>query len=92
MIMKYNPGLLCKVQCDTLSNPDKIIYQRYFVSFGVQRNAFLSGCRSYIGIDGFPLKGEYGGILLVAVGFDVNNGIVPLVIVVYEIENEDTWG
>ena len=49
-----------------------------FVAFPAQRNAFLNGCRPFIGIDGCHLKGKYGGVLLAAVAADANKGIVPL--------------
>ncbi|KAK9230122.1 hypothetical protein WN944_023089 [Citrus x changshan-huyou] len=36
-------------------------------------------------------KGKYSRVLLATVGMDGNNGIVPLAICVYEIENMETW-
>ncbi|KAK9211083.1 hypothetical protein WN943_000457 [Citrus x changshan-huyou] len=56
------------------------------------RNAFLNRCRPYIGIDGCHLRGEFGGILMVAVGVDANNGILPLAYAIYEIEDQWSWG
>ena len=40
------------------------------------KNAYLNGCRSFIGVDRFHLKGKYGGVLLAVVGMDTNSGIV----------------
>ncbi|KAH9768456.1 SWIM-type domain-containing protein [Citrus sinensis] len=91
-IHKADPGAICKVLCDGVSIPDKVLFQRFFVSFPAQRNAFLNGCRPFIGIDGCHLKGKYGGVLLATVGMDGNNGIVPLAVCVCEIENTKTWG
>ncbi|KAK9227179.1 hypothetical protein WN943_012228 [Citrus x changshan-huyou] len=85
-------GVICKVLCDSVSIPDKVLFQRFFVSFPAQRNAFLNGCRPFIGVDRCHLKGKYGGVLLAAIGMDGNNGIVPLAICVCEIENTETWG
>ncbi|KAK9211410.1 hypothetical protein WN943_000786 [Citrus x changshan-huyou] len=91
-IHKADPGAICKVLCDGVSIPDKVLFQRFFVSFPAQRNAFLNGCRPFIGVDGCHLKGKYGGVLLAAIAMDGNNGIVPLAICVCEIENTKTWG
>ena len=40
------------------------------------KNAYLNGCRSFIRVDRFHLKGKYGGVLLAAVSMDTNSGIV----------------
>ncbi|KAK9181033.1 hypothetical protein WN944_024170 [Citrus x changshan-huyou] len=82
---------MCKVLCDAVSYPEKCLFQRIFVAFPAQRNAFLNGCRPFIGIDGCHLKGKYGGVLLAAVAADANKGIVPLALSVCEIENTETW-
>lgn len=77
--------------CDAVTVPEKCLFQRFFVAFPAQRNAFLNGCRPFIEIDGCHLKGKYGGVLLVAVASDANKGIVPLALCVCEIENTETW-
>ncbi|KAK9227627.1 hypothetical protein WN943_012681 [Citrus x changshan-huyou] len=77
-IHQADPGAMCKVLCDTVSYPEKCLFQRIFVAFPAQRNAFLNGCRPFIGIDGCHLKGKYGGVLLAAVAADANKWIVPL--------------
>ena len=66
--------------CDGISIPDKVLFQRFFVSFPAQRNAFLNSCRPFIEVDGCHLKGKYEGVLLASVGMDGNNVIVPLVV------------
>ena len=38
------------------------------------------------------MKGKYGGVLLVTVGMDGNNGIVLLALCVCEIKNAERWG
>ncbi|KAH9744160.1 SWIM-type domain-containing protein [Citrus sinensis] len=90
-IHQADPGAICKVLCDTASYPEKCLFQRFFVAFPAQKNAFLNGCRPFIGIDGCHLKGKYGGVLLAAIATDANKGIVPLAICVCEIENTETW-
>ncbi|KAK9202565.1 hypothetical protein WN944_017776 [Citrus x changshan-huyou] len=91
-IHKANPGAICKVLCDVISIPNKVLFQRFFVAFPAQKNTYLHGCRPFIGVDGCHLKGKYGGVLLAAVGIDGNNGIVLLALCVCEIENTETWG
>ncbi|XP_024037036.1 uncharacterized protein LOC107174971 [Citrus sinensis] len=91
-IQKVDLGAICKVLCDVVSIPDKVLFQRFFVSFPAQKNAFLNGYRPFIEVDGCHLKGKYGGVLLAAVGMDANNGIVPLALCVCEIENTESCG
>ncbi|KAK9193218.1 hypothetical protein WN944_003915 [Citrus x changshan-huyou] len=90
-IHQADPGAICKVLCDAASYPEKCLFQRFFVAFPAQKNAFLNGCRPFIGIDGCHLKGKYGGVLLAAIATDANKGIVPLAVCVCEIENTETW-
>ena len=89
-IHKADPGAVCKVLCDPISILNKVLFQRFFVTFPAQTNAYLNGCRPFIGVDGCHLKGKYGGVLLAAVGMDGNNGIIPLALCVCEIENAET--
>ncbi|KAH9746490.1 SWIM-type domain-containing protein [Citrus sinensis] len=91
VILKYDPGAICKVLCDTVTRLEKVLFQRFFMAFPAQRNALHNGCRPYIGLDGCHLKSKYGGVLLAAVSMDANNGMVPLAIAVCEIENTETW-
>ena len=48
-------------------------------------------CRECIGLDGCFLKGVCKGQLLVAVGKDGNNQMLPLAWAVVEKENTNTW-
>ncbi|KAH9762042.1 SWIM-type domain-containing protein [Citrus sinensis] len=91
VILKYDPGAICKVLCDAVTKPEKVLFQRFFMAFPAQRNVLHNGCRPYIGLDGCHLKSKYGGVLLAAVSMDTNNGMVPLAIGVCEIENTETW-
>ncbi|XP_015386640.2 uncharacterized protein LOC107177409 [Citrus sinensis] len=90
-IHQADPAAICKVLCDAVSYPKKCLFKRFFVAFPAQKNAFLNGCRPFIGIDGCHLKGKYGGVLLAAIATDANKGIVPLAVFVCEIENIETW-
>ena len=91
MIHKYDPGAICKVLCDAVTRPEKVLFQRFFMAFPAQKNALSNGYRPYIGLDGCHLKSKYSGVLLAAVGMDANNGMVPLALAVCEIENTETW-
>ncbi|KAK9192975.1 hypothetical protein WN944_003670 [Citrus x changshan-huyou] len=84
VIHKYDPGAICKVLCDAVTRPEKVLFQRFFMAFPAQKNALNNGCRPYIGLDGCHLKSKYGGVLLAAVGMDANNGMVPLALAVYK--------
>ena len=83
-------GAICKVLCDAVTVPEKGLFQKFFVAFPAQRNAFLNGCRPFIEIDRCHLKEKYSGVLLAAVASDANKGIVPLALFVCEIENTET--
>ncbi|KAH9735134.1 SWIM-type domain-containing protein [Citrus sinensis] len=67
VIHKYDPGAICKVLCDAVTRPEKVLFQRFFMAFPAQKNALNNGCRPYIGLDGCYLKSKYGGVLLAAV-------------------------
>lgn len=83
---------ICKVLCDVVSIPDQVLLQRFFVAFLALKNAYLNGCRPFYWSRWMSLKRQYGGVLLVVVGMDRNNEIVPLAIYVCEITNTETWG
>ena len=51
----------------------------------------VAGCRPFIGLDGYFLKGYFGGQLLSAVGLDRNNHIYVLAYAVVDVENKDNW-
>ncbi|KAH9702968.1 SWIM-type domain-containing protein [Citrus sinensis] len=91
VILKYDAGAICKVLCDVVTRPEKVLFQRFFMAFPAQINALHNGCKPYIELDGCHLKSKYCGVLLSVVSMDANNGIVPLVIAMYEIENTETW-
>lgn len=48
-------------------------------------------CRLWFGIDGYHLKGPFGGVLLSVVGLDGNKGMFPIAFTKVEIENTDLW-
>lgn len=62
-----------------------------FLSFQAIISGFLSGCRPFIGLDGCHLKETYGGVLIVAIGIDGNNGVIPLAIGIAKVECGSSW-
>ncbi|XP_073225673.1 uncharacterized protein [Cicer arietinum] len=48
-------------------------------------------CRPIIGLDGCFLKGYYGGMILVVMGRDPNDQMLPIALVVVEVETRDSW-
>ncbi|KAK9175178.1 hypothetical protein WN944_027184 [Citrus x changshan-huyou] len=62
-------------------------FDRVILSFPALRDGFKAGCRPFIGIDGYHLKGPYKGVLLSAVAIDDNTGIFPIAVCVCNVEN-----
>ena len=62
-----------------------------YICFEALKNGFKAGCRQLIGLDGCHLRGPYPGVLLTAVGIDVNDCIYPIAYAVVEIENKSSW-
>ncbi|XP_021759165.1 uncharacterized protein LOC110724075 [Chenopodium quinoa] len=73
------------------SIPRVNLFTSVFISFAGQWKGFLAGCRPLIGVDGAHLKGNYGGILLFAVGLDGNNEIYPIALAIVSVEDKESW-
>ncbi|GAY67827.1 hypothetical protein CUMW_259550 [Citrus unshiu] len=52
---------------------------------------FAFRCRHFIALDGWRLGGEFGGVMLTAVGIDANDGIWPVAVYEVEEESNSTW-
>ncbi|XP_039132300.1 uncharacterized protein LOC120269075 [Dioscorea cayenensis subsp. rotundata] len=70
---------------------DKQHFKGFYVRMKPLKDAFGSGCRPFIGLDGCFLKGLYDGQLLSAVGIDLNSCIFSIAYVVVLVENTETW-
>ncbi|XP_074265104.1 uncharacterized protein LOC141587525 [Silene latifolia] len=66
-------------------------FKSIFISFQAQSEGLLRGCRSWIGVDGTHMKGNYDGVLLSAVALDANGELFPVAVAVVESENKDSW-
>ncbi|KAK5772048.1 hypothetical protein PVK06_048309 [Gossypium arboreum] len=55
------------------------------------KDGYRAGSRRIVGLDGYFLKGYYGGCLLAAIGIDANNSIYPLAYATVKSENQASW-
>ncbi|XP_021714857.1 uncharacterized protein LOC110682820 [Chenopodium quinoa] len=76
---------------ETESIPKQLQFTSIFISFTGQWKGLFRGVRPLIGVDGTHLKGNYGGVLLSAVGIDGNNEIFPIAYVVVGQEDKQSW-
>ena len=86
---KKNKNNTVKIKCDL--TPHGPVFERIYVCLEAYKNAFLTTCRSLIGLDGCFLKGEYGDQLLSVVGKDGNSQMIPIAYAVVESENYSSW-
>ncbi|XP_077226233.1 uncharacterized protein LOC143859400 [Tasmannia lanceolata] len=91
-MMRTNPGTYVRVfRARDLRPGGDDKFARLFWAFGPSIRSFQRTLRSIVLVDGTHLRGKYLGILLIAVGVDGNNGLVPLAFGVVDNENEDSW-
>ena len=62
IIEKKNKNNIVKIKCDL--TPHGPMFERIYVCLEACKNAFATTYRPMIGLDGYFLKGEYGGQLL----------------------------
>ncbi|KAL9666818.1 hypothetical protein QQ045_001160 [Rhodiola kirilowii] len=84
-----NNNNFVKWDVTTLEN-ETVQVNRIFWSFAECILAF-NHCRPIISIDGTHMYGKYNEKLLVAIGLDANNHILPLAFVLVESENNSSW-
>lgn len=66
-------------------------FDRKYICMQIQKKDFLEGCRRVIGIDGYFLKKQFDGILLMAVRVDSNNNQFPIAIAYVQREIGENW-
>ncbi|KAL0386098.1 UNVERIFIED_CONTAM: hypothetical protein Sradi_3004100 [Sesamum radiatum] len=71
------------------SNP--AVFDRLYYNLIALELGFLEGCRPIIGLDGCFLQTVYQRQLLVAVGRDGNDNMIPIALAVVQLENRDNW-
>ena len=86
-----NPG--CAVIWKTFDSnmPNTEIFQRVFWSFKLYIEGF-EHCCPILSIDGTHLYGKYKGTLMITMGCDGNNQLLPLTFPITEGDNIDSWG
>uniref|UniRef100_K3YKW2 Uncharacterized protein n=1 Tax=Setaria italica TaxID=4555 RepID=K3YKW2_SETIT len=93
-ITYYNPGVKWCIDSCGMMHPDngvlKHILQRVFWCFLECSEAFQH-CRPVILVDGTFLTGKYKGTLMMAVGVDPEQQLVPLAFALAESENNESW-
>ncbi|XP_027171686.1 uncharacterized protein LOC113771285 [Coffea eugenioides] len=75
--------------CNSVTKQEK--FQRLYMCFAGVKKGFLDACRPLFGFDGTFLKSAAGGVLLIAVGVDPNNGLYPIAYAAIEGETKDSW-
>ncbi|XP_006492610.2 uncharacterized protein LOC102619571 [Citrus sinensis] len=81
-------ALLKVTKHDTLAN--KCRFQRFTMSFLDLRDGFKEGCRPFIGLDDYHLKGPFEGIFLSTVSLDTNQKIFPIAMCACDSENTES--
>lgn len=90
VVRQTNPGSTVKLAVEPRVglNPQ---FKRIFVCLDAMKKGFVRGCRPWFGIDGYHLKGPFGGVLLSAVGLYGNKDMFPIAVAVVEVECKDSW-
>ncbi|KAG8363744.1 hypothetical protein BUALT_Bualt19G0054100 [Buddleja alternifolia] len=84
-----NPGSQILLRMKEGAEPP--VFDKMYFSLTAMKNGFLAGCRPIIQLDGCFLKTLFGGQLLVAVGRDGNDNMVPIALAVVQVENLENW-
>ena len=87
-IMHLNPGSTALLKTSLVD--ERRIFERVYICLAACKSGFKY-CRPVIGLDGCFLKGFCKGMLLVAIGMDANNSMLPIAYAVVEKENTDSW-
>ena len=87
-IMHQNPGSTALMKTTLLN--EKRLFERVYICLAACKAGFRY-CRPLIGLDGCFLKGFCKGMMLVAIGIDANNSMLPIAYAIVEKENTETW-
>jgi hypothetical protein len=67
------------------------LFENCYMSLDACKRGFLAGCRPIIVIASCHIKNRFGGVMLAAVGVDLNDCIFHLAIAIVEVEDTNTW-
>ncbi|KAL4340610.1 hypothetical protein GQ457_08G023220 [Hibiscus cannabinus] len=84
-IKKTNPG------GTTILMLDDIVFLRMYICLQACKDGYKAGCRPVLSINGFHMKGYYGGSFLAAIVVGANDNIYPIAYAVVEAENQPSW-
>ena len=77
-LLRSNPGSTMKVEiCREDLKEGRRVFKRMFVCLDACKKGWKVGCMPIISLDGFFLKTKFKGELLVALGRDENEKIIP---------------
>ncbi|KAL6523564.1 hypothetical protein OROGR_017167 [Orobanche gracilis] len=89
-LQKFNPGTIVEWCVSRSTDEEHVEFRRVFWAFSPSIKGFAH-CRPVISIDGTHLYGKYKGKMLIAMGVDGNNQILPLAFAIVENESYDSW-
>ena len=89
-LLRSNPVSTMAITLDA-TEPQKNIFQQFYVCFDAMKKGFKAGCRKVIGLDGCFFKGACQGELLAATARGANNQMYPVAWAVVEKETNDSW-
>ncbi|KAL6533785.1 hypothetical protein OROHE_013618 [Orobanche hederae] len=89
-IQKFNPGTIVEWCVSRSTDEENVEFRRVFWAFAPSIKGFVH-CRPVVSIDGTHLYGKYKGKMLIAMGVDGNNQILPLAFAIVENESYDSW-
>ncbi|GAB4828227.1 hypothetical protein Ancab_040041 [Ancistrocladus abbreviatus] len=85
-VVEVNLGTMVKL----VTRDDKT-FERLFVCFHASIHGFKNGSRPVLFLDSTLLRSKYHESLLVATGFDGNDGFFPVAMAIVDNENDDSW-
>ena len=86
-VYKQNPGSTVKIKSQKNSKGQYVLKNLYICS-GALKTGFLEECRRIISLNACFLKGPWPGLILDAVGRDVNSQIYPIARGVFRSEKK----
>ncbi|KAL2228364.1 UNVERIFIED_CONTAM: hypothetical protein Sindi_1816100 [Sesamum indicum] len=100
-IRQYNPTHKCARSFNVKNVNSKWLSTKYEDAFRTDPKRNVKGfrkdvikelrCHTYDRVDGWHLKGPYGGVLLTAISIDPNNNLYPLAYAVVSGETREAW-
>ncbi|KAF6133958.1 hypothetical protein GIB67_040722 [Kingdonia uniflora] len=86
-ILKSNPGSIAR----TWRQDDTLQWTGTLAAFKASLNGFVKGCKPILRLDGYFLKGRYGGVSLSVLSLDASNGLFPIGVYMYKTECKESW-